>query len=134
MSGVKPRDQNGVSRSQGDRRQRQNRKHDMPGASLNGIGGCQPPDVVPMRILEARERQLRSFAGRGLGTHPADERLERPEVVGDRCRSKPVVERVLTKRALRPIDRGEDFVEIQINPGPFVERLVAARAGDTGDV
>ena len=106
----------------------------MPGASLDGVRGSQPPDVVPMRILKPRQRHLRSFAGRGLGTHPADERLEGREVVSDRCRSKPVVERVLTKRALRPIDRGEDFVEIEINPGPLVERMVAARAGDSGKV
>ena len=106
----------------------------MPGASFNRVSGCQPPDVVPMRILEARERQLRSFARRRLDTHPADEGLEWPEVVGDRCRPKPVIERVLTKRALRPIDRGEDLVEIEINPGPLVERMADARASDAGKV
>ena len=75
-----------------------------------------------MRILEPLERERRPLARGGVFAHAGDQRLERVEVVACRRGAQAVVEGVLPQGAVRPIDRGEDLIEIEVLPGAIVER------------
>ena len=76
-----------------------------------------------MRVAQSRERPLRALAFVGGIREPADERVERLQVIRGVGRPQPMVERMLAQRALRAIDRGEHVVEQQVIPGAVVQRL-----------
>jgi hypothetical protein len=87
-----------------------------------------------MWVLKTRERHLRAFPGRRVERHSTDESLERFEMIGERGGSETVIQRVLTERALRPIESGKDLVEIEISPRPLIERTPAGENSDSGSV
>ena len=85
-----------------------------------------------MRVLKTGQRDLRSFSQRGVLPEAAHQQVERLEIVGDRHAPEPMVERVLSKGAFRPVERREDVVKVQVFPGPIVETSAGSDVGHTG--
>lgn len=75
-----------------------------------------------MRILQAIQRELRARARRRLTLHARDQCLEGGKMSASRRGSQPVVKSVLAEGALRPIDRAEHRIQIEVGPRPVVER------------
>ena len=88
---------------------------------LDRVRARQPPDVVTLGILQPIERQLRAFPRRLVALHPRDQCLEGAEMIGNRRSPKPMIESMLAKGALGPVDGFTDGIEIEIAPRPVVE-------------
>ena len=112
----------GRQRSQYDGGRGEDRKHGVPRASLDSPIACEPPDVVPLWILQARERYLRPFPDRRIDGQSVNECLERVEMRTERSCSETMIQSVLAECALRAIDRRKDVVEVEVSPRPVVER------------
>ncbi len=100
-------------------------KNDVPRVSLHGVRTGEPPEIVPLRVLQSCEGELRALPRASVVAESLDERLERSEIGSDRRRPEAVIQGVLTERALGAVDGGEDEVQIEVDPGPLIERTTA---------
>ena len=100
----------GCEANQRHRRGRQHREQDVPRSDVDRIWPGEPPQVVSVRVLKTGKRDLRSFSQRGIRTEAVHQCVEGLEMVGDRRGPEPMIERVLSEGAFRPVERREDLV------------------------
>ena len=98
----------------------------MPPPALDRAGLRQPPQVVAGRIPQGCERALETLPQRHVRPELRDQRIEGVEVVGTRAGSQAVIEDLLPQRALGPIEPREHSIEVEVVPGPVVERAFVA--------
>ena len=97
----------------------------MPRPSLDRARLRDPPEVIAGGIAQARKRHLCPLARVRVVGHAVDERFERTDIVGDGRGPETMIERLLPERTLSAVEHGKDVVEIEIVPGPLVERRAA---------
>lgn len=80
------------------------------------------------------DSDLQALPSGAVAAETLGQRLERDDVVGDRRGAQPIVERLLSQRARRPIEHREHLVEVQIAAGAIVERRIGAASRDADAV
>jgi len=103
----------------------EDRKQHVPRALLDSSIESEPPDIVPVWILQACERHLRTFPHARIHGHAVNKCLERLEMSAEGGCSETVIESVLAECALRAIDSGKDVLEVEISPCPLIKGSTA---------